>query len=212
MDGKGGVERIRNAFQNASKTSGFNKFVSVLIIVILYAAYVMHKYGLSNGVEITLLTWCFFVFGTPVADAGGLVAFPVRVFTNNPMYNTQLWVYLVATVITGYYAVFHKDKFAFTVVGRILYKMVTQPLSLYGVIIVVSLVGTLISAYLEDSVYSYLVYRENKNKGGIALDVAVFVAMWAIYIAVIYHLGIQNVYASATTTTAKALAASRAGR
>lgn len=149
--------------------------------------------GIKKGFTVVILTWCFFVFGTPIADAGAIVDFPVRIITNNPFYNTELIVFAVAATIIVIFLWVSPKSYEDTFLTRVLYKMFTRPFSLYGLIIILSIVGTLISAYVENDIYNWALY----NKGHIQswrnkLLVIIFFIIWIIYIGIIYHLRLKD--------------------
>ena len=151
---------IRQIFQNANKTSGFTRFCIIILIIFIYSCFVIYSYGIKNGISITLLTWCFFVYGTPIADAGVLLDFPIKIFTDNPMQRTELYVFAIAAFIIGINYLLNISAFDLTPVTKLLFKMITKPYTLYGIIILLSVIGTYISASLENELYMYLVYKK----------------------------------------------------
>ena len=54
------------------------KFLLLLILMLGYFAYLSYEYDLLTGGIAALLTWSFFVLCTPIADAGFLLDFPLR--------------------------------------------------------------------------------------------------------------------------------------
>jgi len=54
----------KDYFKKAHFIKGFYKFIFICIILFLYFLYLIYKYGLKDGIGVTLLTWAFFVFGT----------------------------------------------------------------------------------------------------------------------------------------------------
>ena len=189
--------RKRMAFvdfvQRVQAEPGFEKFALVLGVILLYFCYVAWTEGIALGFTVVILTWCFFVFGTPVADAGALVDFPVRIITNNPFYRTEWIVFGVAATIIGVFLWASPKSYEATFLTRLLYKMATRPLSLYGMIVVLSIIGTLVSAYLENDVYNRVLYDKGRLRSWRVWGLAVaFVLIWMVYIGILYHLGIQD--------------------
>ncbi|OYT57846.1 MAG: hypothetical protein B6U68_01330, partial [Candidatus Aenigmarchaeota archaeon ex4484_14] len=45
------------------------RFLLIVAIFVSYFALVSIRYGIQNGLMVTILTWSFFVFCTPIADA-----------------------------------------------------------------------------------------------------------------------------------------------
>jgi uncharacterized YccA/Bax inhibitor family protein len=75
------------------------KFVAVFIITLAYAIYAMVRYGAHDGLLVGLLTWLFFVFCTPIADAGLLIDFPLRIFTGLRMIYSEIVVWIIAATL-----------------------------------------------------------------------------------------------------------------
>ncbi|MCD6523056.1 MAG: hypothetical protein J7K68_04870, partial [Candidatus Diapherotrites archaeon] len=75
------LKRIEHSkyVSHETKRSALFKFLAVLGIVLIYFSFVSMKYGLDKGLLVGLLTWSFFVFCTPIADAGFLLDFPLRI-------------------------------------------------------------------------------------------------------------------------------------
>jgi len=66
-------------------THPYIKFLIVASLFLIYLIFSILSFGLSHGILVSLLTWAFFVFCTPVADAGVLIDFPVRYITGIKM-------------------------------------------------------------------------------------------------------------------------------
>ena len=77
--------------------------------VFFYFAFISYKYGLEQGFFVSLLTWSFFVLCTPVADAGFLIDFPLRLITKIKMFYAEIFVWLFA-ISLNFYAFFLKPK------------------------------------------------------------------------------------------------------
>ncbi|MCK5574805.1 MAG: hypothetical protein KAI28_03285, partial [Sphingomonadales bacterium] len=54
------------------------KFLLLALVLVAYGGYLGFKYDLATGGLLAALTWSFFVLCTPVADAGFLLDFPLR--------------------------------------------------------------------------------------------------------------------------------------
>jgi len=54
------------------------KFFLLCLLMFGYFAYLSYEYDLLTGGIAALLTWSFFVLCTPIADAGFLLDFPLR--------------------------------------------------------------------------------------------------------------------------------------
>lgn len=54
------------------------KFCLLTLLLISYFGYLTYEYDLMTGGIAALITWSFFVLCTPIADAGFLLDFPMR--------------------------------------------------------------------------------------------------------------------------------------
>ena len=61
------------------------KYALLLCVLLAYFGYLSYEYGFASGGIVAGLTWSFFVLCTPVADAGFLLDFPVRLLTGMRM-------------------------------------------------------------------------------------------------------------------------------
>lgn len=172
---------------------GFYRFICVSIILIIYFLYVCWKYGITQGIGVTLITWSFFIFGTPLADADAIVDFPIRVFTDIPMHITEIYLFIIAALISLWYYIYNRVIFQYTFLTKIVYKMITNPFSLYGFIVVLSLIGSVISAFFENAIYDLIIYKKtNLPIPLISFGIFIFSLVWIIYIWVLYKLNIFN--------------------
>ena len=128
------------------------KFLLVLLVLLAYGLYATYSYGVQQGLSVTLLTWSFFVFATPIADAGFLVAFPIRVITGFRMLYTQIVVWLAAALCVTVYLFLYPEVFSITPLLDLFHKIITTPWPL-GLILVLSAIGTFMSVLFDDDVY-----------------------------------------------------------
>ncbi|MCA9353073.1 hypothetical protein KC901_02720, partial [Patescibacteria group bacterium] len=70
--------KLGEMIQHETKRNALIRFALVLILFVGYFAFIAFRYGLENGFLVTAGTWSFFVLCTPVADAGFLLDFPLR--------------------------------------------------------------------------------------------------------------------------------------
>lgn len=81
------------------KRAGLSKFLVVLVIFLSYLVVSVLQFGISSGILVALLSWSFFVFCTPIADAGLLLDFPTRILTGMRMLHTEIMVWIVAVIL-----------------------------------------------------------------------------------------------------------------
>ena len=132
-----------------TKKHSLLKFVNLVVVVAFYLVFMSIKLGTKTGIFATTLTWSFFVFCTPIADAGFLLAFPVRVFTGIRMIYTQLFSYILALGINLYAFFYASSIYSKSTVLNLFYHILSQPFPFWGIIII-SFIGTLLSIYFGD--------------------------------------------------------------
>lgn len=131
------------------------KFVAGVLILIGYASVVILKYGLKDGLLVTLMTWAFFVMCTPIADAGFLVDFPMRLATGVRMVYSESIVWAIAVLLTIIVATLNPVIFDKTVLLNFFAYILSHPLPYWGIILL-SLLGTFLSLYIGDHVVGYI--------------------------------------------------------
>jgi len=176
-----------NLQEKVRKQSGWVKFGIIISIVVVYLTYIIWRQGIKNGLIITLLLWAFVVCCTPVADAGFLIALALKFVSNVKIQLTQFYTYLLAAFIIIVIYYFNRDIFTKTPTTKFLLKIIENPFTLYGLIIVMSFVGTILSAVIEDEIYNYIVDKKIKTQKQIFITycVVTFVC-WIAFLFLIY--------------------------
>ncbi len=169
-----------------SSIKGLKRFLLVLAIVVAYAVYSVYSYGLKQGLSVTLLTWAFFVFGTPIADAGFLVAFPIRLVSGFRMLYTQIIVWVVAAFLVAAYFAADVAVFDKTGILQLFHKIIVTPWPL-SLILILSAIGTYVSVVFDDKVFDVAASKNKKQSlraGSVKLysTIAIFVATFALYV------------------------------
>ena len=75
------------------------KFILLCGVFVGYFAYLSYEFDLMTGGIAALLTWSFFVLCTPVADAGFLLDFPIRLLFGVRMIVSEVAVWVLAFAI-----------------------------------------------------------------------------------------------------------------
>ncbi len=154
-------ERYHKFMKEETKENSALRFTTLILIVVVYGVYAMHKYGTSNGLFITALSWSFFIFCTPIADAGFLVAFPTRILFKIRMIYTQLAAYLVAIIFVAVAFVRYTKLFSKTILLKLFYAILTTPY--YWIILILSFVGTILSIYFGDELLDVAKFSQAKK-------------------------------------------------
>lgn len=136
-------------FQHKTKLETIVKFSLVLMVVSLYFLYVSLQYGLQDGFYVTALTWSFFVFCTPVADAGFLIDFPIRLLFKVRMIYSEIVTVSIAMLINIFTYFLYPAIYQKTLILKLFYHILSQPIP-YWLIIIISLAGTFLSIHFAD--------------------------------------------------------------
>lgn len=171
-----------------SKSKELRKFFLILSVLVAYVIFAIHSYGLEQGLSVTALTWSFFVFCTPIADAGFLLDFPIRLITGFKMLYSEIIVWIGALLLNIVYLSFSPQTYQKTDLLRLFHEIITTPWPL-GLIIVLSFIGTFASIIFDDSVYDAAL---NKRKGRSRLakqklfaTIAIFGLTFIAYVALL---------------------------
>ena len=141
------------------------KFLLLLFVVTGYFGYLSYQYDFSTGVMITAITWSFFVLCTPVADAGFLLDFPIRLLFGIKMLITEIFVWGLAIVINVYGLAFHADSYNHNLLTQVFYEILTHPVPNWSIIILCG-VGTFLSIHFGDEILdvTHHDHRQNYHK------------------------------------------------
>src|SRR6056300_619724 len=135
------------------------KFLLLIGLFCLYFLYLIDHYGIEDGGLVTLLTWSFFVLCTPIADAGFLLDFPIRLLYKIKMIYTEIIVWILAICFSAYGVLYQPQIFEVNYLMKIFNGILINP-SPYWLIIVLCGIGTFLSIFLGDQIYDVL---ENKK-------------------------------------------------
>lgn len=174
-----------------SRSKEVRKFILVLLVLLVYSAFAVHSYGLKQGLSVTVLTWSFFVFCTPIADAGFLLDFPIRLITGIKMLYSEIIVWVGALLLNAVYFSSNQEAYQKTDLLKLFHKIVTTPWPLW-LIIVLSCIGTFASVVFDDSVYDVAVERKSSHHSQLAkkklyLTAGIFVLTFVSYAALLHY-------------------------
>lgn len=125
------------------------KFLSLLGVLVFYFAYLSYEFDLSTGLYLTAITWSFFVLCTPVADAGFLLDFPIRILLGIRMVISEVVVWVIAILINIIGLSFYANSYEQTFLTRLFKEILLNP-NPYWSIILLSGLGTFLSIYFGD--------------------------------------------------------------
>lgn len=165
------------------------KFMLLVGILVLYLFYLIYRHDVSTGCVTLALTWSFFVLCTPIADAGFLLDFPVRLLFGLRMFIVEVFVWALAIVIVTSTLFFAPEHFTTTLITRVLYKILTNPVP-YWSIIFLSFIGTFASIFFGDEMLDVLSHdkRVHHHKHGFKYRAIVLISITILVVAVYYQL------------------------
>lgn len=166
-----------------------SKFIFLILILISYFAYLSYKHDISSGVITLGLTWSFFVLCTPVADAGFLLDFPLRLLFGLRMIVVEVFVWALAIFISVITMVFSPSSFDTTLLTRVFYQIISTPYP-YWMVIALCCVGTFASIYFGDEMLDVLGHhqRVKHHKHSFKYKAIVLISITCIVTVFYYYL------------------------
>jgi len=172
------------------------KFSAVVVFVLGYFFFVSYKYGAENGLLVTFLTWSFFVLSTPIADAGFLIDFPVRLITRIKMFYSEIIVWIIAIGINIYALQLRPELYELTDLLKIFKTILVKPFPFWGIIFI-SAIGTFVSVYFGDELIDKVKHNErkfyHKHKYNYQFIIMIFIfgISFVLYTFLLQKLGIS---------------------
>jgi len=139
----------------------FLKFVLLCLILLSYFAYLSYEYDFMTGGIASLITWSFFVLCTPIADAGFLLDFPIRMLFGIRMVLSEIVVWVIAIMINVVSLAYFSAFYDITFITKTMYVILTTPYP-YWAVIILSGVGTFLSIRFGDELMDVLHHRDRK--------------------------------------------------
>ncbi|MCP5362040.1 MAG: hypothetical protein H6908_05340 [Hyphomicrobiales bacterium] len=135
------------------------KFILLCLLLMGYFAYLSYEYNILTGGVTAALTWSFFVLCTPIADAGFLLDFPLRLLFGVRMVLSEIVVWILA-ISLNIYAYFDADTYyRTTALTRVFYHILSTPIPYWSVIFL-SAIGTFLSVRFGDELLDVVHHHE----------------------------------------------------
>ncbi len=165
------------------------RFAALLGVLVAYFAYMSWKFDAATGAWLALLSWSFFVLGTPIADGGFIIAFPVRLLFGTRMLITQIVVWVFALGLNVLALNVSPESYDATALTRLLKTILTTPWP-YWSILVISAIGTTASMWFGDEMIDVTAHkdREKHHKHGFKYKVLLVVGLGLLTILAYYQL------------------------
>lgn len=165
------------------------KFLLLLGVLILYFGYLSYEYGLLTGGIVAALTWSFFVLCTPVADAGFLLDFPIRLIFGIRMLYSEVLVWTIAISLNLYALAYNSAAYDKTILTVLFKTILTTPYP-YWSIIILSGIGTFLSIHFGDEMMDVFRHRDRVkyHRHGFKLKLIGIVSLFTLIFLAYYFL------------------------
>lgn len=191
---KGTKIKYKELLKHETKLNVLIKFSIVTTIFIAYLVFISLKYGGEQGFHIAILTWSFFVLCTPIADAGFLIDFPLRLVTKIRMFKAEMFVWLIAISINLFTFIFNQEIYTKTNLLTLFKHILDKPFP-FWIIILISMAGTFISIKFGDELLDKTKHKHvvKKHKTSYKLIFMVFLIVMSLvlYNFLLKGLGIK---------------------
>ena len=179
---------LENYVKHKTKKNVLKRFFIVSFIVVVYLSFSIGYYGFKNGILVSFLTWSLFVFCTPIADAGFLLDFPIRLFTKIKMIYSEIIVWVIAILLNLGVLIFYPVIYDKTILLQIFKKILLNPFPYWGIILL-SALGTFLSIYFGDELLDVFSHKQRKkyNKHKIKYLMIILLFLIAIIIFLYYY-------------------------
>ena len=172
------------------------KFVLLCTLLVCYFAYLSFEYDIRTGGIASALTWSFFVLCTPIADAGFLLDFPLRLIFGIRMLISEIAVWALAIAVNVVALLFFVEYYETTKLTMLLRAIFTTPYP-YWAVILLSGTGTFLSIRFADELMDVVHHRDRNFFHRHAfkheiLIIVFFVVVLLGYYELIVSLGIEN--------------------
>jgi len=138
------------------------KYTLVLLILIAYFLITIFTMGLKNGLLVTIVTWSFFLFCTPLPDAGILLSLPIRLVSKIKMVYSQIGVFVIGILINLFVLLLYPKIYSRTILLSLFHEIIFNPWP-YWIIIILSVFGTLLSLYFGDELMDVNYHKDRKK-------------------------------------------------
>ena len=144
---------------NSPKHQVTYKFILLCLLLIGYFVYLSYKYDVMTGGIASLITWSFFVLCTPIADAGFLLDFPLRLLFGIRMVLSEIAVWAIAILINIIALLYFNEYYNTTALTKLTYAIMTTPYP-YWAVILLSGTGTFLSIRFGDELMDVVSHRD----------------------------------------------------
>lgn len=165
------------------------KFILLLCVMVGYFIYLSWKFDIATGGIVSLLTWSFFVLCTPIADAGFLLDFPLRLLFGIRMLISEIVVWIIAILINIFGVMYFSEAYQKTLLTSLFEKIITNPYP-YWAIVLLSGAGTFLSVKFGDELMDAIHPKDCKfcHRHRFKHSLIVYVVLFLLIFSGYYHL------------------------
>lgn len=135
------------------------KFLLLCMLLGSYFVYLSIEYNLKTGGIAAALTWSFFVLCTPIADAGFLLDFPLRILFGIRMILSEIAVWVIAISINIVALLYFAEYYQTTKITILIHAILTNPFPYWSVILLSGL-GTFLSIRFGDELMDVISHKD----------------------------------------------------
>ncbi|MBV1870490.1 MAG: hypothetical protein KUG76_06245 [Gammaproteobacteria bacterium] len=135
------------------------KFLLLCLLFLSYFIYLTYQYDLLTGGIAALITWSFFVLCTPIADAGFLLDFPLRLLFGIRMIVSEVVVWGIAISINICSLLYFNEYYETTLITQVMKIILLTPFP-YWLVILLSGIGTFLSIRFGDELMDVLNHKD----------------------------------------------------
>lgn len=179
----------QHLFNHPTKREGLYKFLMLLFVLLAYFGYLAWEYGFATGGLVAALTWSFFVLCTPIADAGFLLDFPVRIITGIRMFLCEIMVWGLAIIVNVIALNVSPESYEATFITSLFFKILTTPWPFWSIIVLCGL-GTFLSVRFGDELLDVMSHKDRglHHAHGFKYNLLAMGGLLFIIVVAYYHL------------------------
>ncbi len=152
---------------------------------------------MTGGIA-SALTWTFFVLCTPIADAGFLLDFPLRLLFGIRMLFSEFAVWALAIAINVFSLIYFAEYYETTKLTMLLHGILTMPYPYWSVILL-SGAGTFLSIQFADELMDVVRHRDRGFFHRHAFKHEIVIIVFFVLVLVGYYklmasLGIESTF------------------
>jgi len=172
------------------------KFLLLCILLVSYFSYLSFQYDVTTGGIASALTWTFFVLCTPIADAGILLDFPLRLLFGVRMLISEIAVWALAITINVVLLLYFPEYYETTKLTMLLHAILTMPYPYWSVILLAG-AGTFLSIQFADELMDIAHHRDRSFFHRHAFKHEIVIIVFFVFILIGYYkliasLGIET--------------------